>query len=685
MALTKILIANRGEIAIRVMGTARRLGYRTVAVYSSADRGAPHVAAADEAVLLGPAPASESYLAGDKIIAAARQAGAQAVHPGYGFLAENAAFAQACAAAGLIFIGPPVAAIELMGNKRAAKAKLLEAGVPCVPGYQGAAQDDATLRAEAERIGYPVMVKAAAGGGGRGMRLVGAAGDLDEALSGARKEAESSFGSGELLLEKAIVEPRHVEIQIFGDTQGNLVHLGERDCSVQRRHQKVIEESPSPAVDEELRQRMGQAAVEAARACGYVGAGTVEFLLDRDGAFHFLEMNTRLQVEHPVTELVTGVDLVEWQLRVAAGEPLPLSQGDIRLTGHAVEARLYAEDPAQGFLHQTGEVLQWRVPAGADVRVDHAVEVGGVISPHYDPMIAKVIAHGASRDDACRKLAAALRDTTLFGVVTNKSFLANICVHEQFAAGEATTAFLTDHFADDPTCVQTPPDPEGFACAALVACLDGARDVVEDDTFIGWRSGGPVWVTVKLDCAGAEAVVDVTATGCGDLGRRYAVTWVSGDEPPASDGDEPRSEPPRVELELVSHGPEEVEVLIAGVQRRNRFAVAGSTIWLDDGLRVRSYQNATHLPVELGGGAASGRLSAPLDGEVIGVRVAVGDAVEAGQLVLVVEAMKMEHRIHAEVAGTVAALHVAEGDQVKTRQLLAEIEPAAETTDGGEG
>ena len=682
MALTKILIANRGEIAIRVIRTARRLGYRTVAVYSSADQAAPHVAAADEAVFIGPPAAAESYLASDKIIAAARATGADAIHPGYGFVAENADFARACDEAGLTFIGPPAAAIELMGNKRAAKAKLLEAGVPCVPGYQGTEQGDDVLAAEAERIGYPVMVKAAAGGGGRGMRLVDAAGELSEALQAARNEAQSAFGSSELLLEKAVVEPRHVEIQIFGDTQGNLVHLGERDCSVQRRHQKVIEESPSPAVDEQLRARMGAAAVEAARACGYVGAGTVEFLLDRDGAFHFLEMNTRLQVEHPVTELVTGVDLVEWQIRVAAGEPLPLSQGDITLDGHAIEARLYAEDPAQGFLPQTGEVLVWRLPAEADVRVDHAVQAGGFVSPHYDPMIAKLIAHGPTRDDARRKLVAALRDTTLLGVHTNKAFLANLCEHEQFAAGNVTTAFLTDHFADDPSCDPSPPGPVGFASAALVIFLEGARGIVEDDSFIGWRSGGPVWVTVKLSSGGAEVAVDVTAVGGGATGRRYAVTWVEDDGPDGQGSGDQDQGPTRVDLEVVAQEPGLVEVIIAGVRRRLRHAVAGSTIWIDDGRTVRAYTNTTHLPAELGSAEASGRLVAPLDGEVIGVRVAEGDRVDKGQLLLVVEAMKMEHRVFAEVAGTVAAIHVAVGDQVKTRQRLAEITPAG-TEDGG--
>jgi geranyl-CoA carboxylase alpha subunit len=397
MSFGKILIANRGEIACRVARTAHALGYRTVAVFSDADAGAPHVLACDEAVALGGSLVGESYLAVEKLLSAARASGADAVHPGYGFLSENAGFAQACADAGLVFIGPPPSAIDAMGNKAAAKRRMIEAGVPCVPGYQGADQSDATLIAEATKIGLPVMVKAAAGGGGRGMRLVHDSGELAEAIVGARNEAQNAFGSGELILEKAVIDARHVEIQVFADAYGNVIHLGERDCSVQRRHQKVIEEAPSPAVYGALRQRMGAAAVAAARAIGYRGAGTVEFLLGADGAFYFLEMNTRLQVEHPVTEMITGQDLVAWQLRVAAGEKLPLSQDDVQLDGHAIEVRLYAEDPYAGFLPQTGTVAAWRPAEGPGLRTDHGMRDGQAISAFYDPMIAKVIAHGATR------------------------------------------------------------------------------------------------------------------------------------------------------------------------------------------------------------------------------------------------------------------------------------------------
>ena len=409
MAFSKILIANRGEIACRVMRTARDLGYRTVAVYSDADADALHVREADEAVRIGPPPVSESYLDARAIIEAAKRVGADAVHPGYGFLSENDGFASACQDAGLVFIGPTPDAIRAMGNKAAAKRLMIEAGVPCVPGYQGADQSDATLAAEAQRIGCPIMVKAAAGGGGRGMRLVTRLEDFADAVSTARSEAQNAFGSGELILEKAVVDARHVEVQVFGDAHGHVIHLGERDCSAQRRHQKVIEEAPSPAVSPALREKMGAAAVAAAKAISYRGAGTVEFLLGADGEFYFLEMNTRLQVEHPVTEEITGLDLVEWQLRVAAGEPLPLKQEDVRLDGHAIEVRLYAESPEKNFLPQSGTVFEWRPAEGKGVRVDHGIRSGQEISPFYDPMIAKVIAHGRTREEARRRLVRALR------------------------------------------------------------------------------------------------------------------------------------------------------------------------------------------------------------------------------------------------------------------------------------
>jgi geranyl-CoA carboxylase alpha subunit len=447
----KILIANRGEIAVRVIKTARALGYRTVAVYSEVDADSLHVASADEAVCIGPAPVGQSYLVAANILQAAQLTGADAVHPGYGFLSENTDFAAACEAAGVTFIGPPAAAIEWMGSKRLSKVAMLEAGVPCIPGYQDAEQADAVLIEKAQAVGFPLMVKASAGGGGRGMRLVHNEAELPEMIKTARSEAQNAFGSGELILERAVLEPRHIEIQVFADNHGNVVHLGERDCSIQRRHQKVVEEAPSPFVDEDLRSRMGEAAVSAARACDYRGAGTVEFLVDKDRNFYFLEMNTRLQVEHPVTEMVTGQDLVAWQIAVAAGDVLPLQQEDIKLSGHAVEVRLYAEDPRNNFLPQTGSALVWEYPEGPGIRIDHGLAQGQQISPFYDPMIAKLIAHGDDRAQACRMLASAVQDSTLLGVNNNKLFLQNILRHPVFLAGEATTAFIEQHFQADPS------------------------------------------------------------------------------------------------------------------------------------------------------------------------------------------------------------------------------------------
>ena len=657
MAFRKILIANRGEIASRVIKTARALGYRTVAVYSSADAGAPHVQLADQAVHIGPPAPAQSYLSIDAVVAAARATEADAIHPGYGFLSENAGFARACADAGIVFIGPTAEAIELMGSKRASKLAMIEAGVPCVPGYQGDAQDVDSLVAAGIEIGFPLMVKASAGGGGRGMRLVSSGDDLPDALRGAAAEAKNAFGSGELIVERALVRPRHVEVQVFGDTHGNVIHLGERDCSVQRRHQKVVEESPSPAVDEALRDKMGAAAVNAARACDYVGAGTVEFLLDAAGEFYFLEMNTRLQVEHPVTELVTGYDLVAWQIQVAQGEPLPVAQEQVTLSGHAIEVRLYAEDPAQDYMPQTGTVVRWQLPEGADVRVDHGVAEGFSVGAHYDAMLAKVVAHGRTRDDARRKLGAALRDLTLLGLTSNKALLIQICDDEAFAAGGATTAFLAEDFQlRDAT-----PKLRDRAFAALAVFFEGARGVAEDDDFIGWRSGGPVWVTIKLRSGDDVAVLQVTAAERGPHGRCYVVALERDDELE------------RTTVEVVRADAGELLVVDDGIRRRVRYAIDGDAVWTDDGDVTRCFDNITHWPARSADAAGSGKLKAPLDGTVTNVLVEQGQTVADGQLVMIVEAMKMEHRIEADVAGTVTQLLVAQGDQVKTRQLLADI------------
>lgn len=463
---SKVLVANRGEIAVRVIRACRQQGYATVAVYSEADREALHVQLADEAVCIGPARARDSYLSIANLLEAARQASADAVHPGYGFLSERADFAQAVQGAGLTFIGPDPASIATMGNKSAAKLRMLAAGVPCVPGYQGDEQSDEVLVAEALKIGLPVMVKAAAGGGGRGMRLVHEAAQLLPSIQSARTEAGNAFGSGQLLVEKAVLNARHVEIQVFGDRQGQVIHCGERDCSVQRRNQKVVEEAPSPAVDAALRERMGAAAVAAAKAVSYVGAGTVEFMLAADGAFYFLEMNTRLQVEHPVTEMVYGVDLVEWQLRVAQGEPLPLTQAQVsaRRKGWAIEVRLCAEDPAKNFMPQIGTVQRWYTPQGEGLRVDHGLHEGQVLTPHYDSLLGKLIAHGDSREAARKKLIQMLRETVLQGVVSNREFLMQVLSHPAFADGDFSTGFIAQHFpppASKPRVVSQSPLPLG--------------------------------------------------------------------------------------------------------------------------------------------------------------------------------------------------------------------------------
>ncbi|MGE0424031.1 MAG: acetyl-CoA carboxylase biotin carboxylase subunit [Reyranellaceae bacterium] len=653
MSFSKILIANRGEIACRVARTAHALGYRTVAVFSDADAGAPHVLACDEAVALGGTLVGQSYLNVEKLLAAARTSGADAVHPGYGFLSENAGFAQACADAGLVFIGPPPSAIDAMGNKAAAKRRMIEAGVPCVPGYQGADQSDANLIAEATKIGLPVMVKAAAGGGGRGMRLVADEAELAEAIAGARNEAQNAFASGELILEKAVVDARHVEIQVFADAQGNVIHLGERDCSVQRRHQKVIEEAPSPAVYGALRQRMGAAAVAAARAIGYVGAGTVEFLLGADGAFYFLEMNTRLQVEHPVTEMITGQDLVAWQLRVAAGEKLPLTQEEVTLDGHAIEVRLYAEDPYAGFLPQTGTVAAWRPAEGPGLRTDHGMRDGQAISPFYDPMIAKVIAHGASRAEAVRKLVRALEQTVVLGPTTNRHFLLRLLRHPVFAAGEATTDFIARHF-DAAALAPPPPSELHWALAAALIFRQGTRGVTP--SLAGWRNSNPVATIVRVSAG--EARQDALVQGDGN---RLAV----------SIGERTYA------IEIGAEAEIWLRVAVDGVQRRVQVLATDRGVLLDLDGRSMAFADVTHEPAQARDGAADGILRAPMDGRIVSVRVGAGDTVEKGQTLVVLEAMKMQHQIRAASAGTVATVSVREGEQVSGRAILVTLAPGA--------
>ena len=646
VAFAKILVANRGEIACRIMRTARALGYRSVAVYSEADSQALHVQQADEALCIGPAPVRESYLNSEALLRAAASSGADAVHPGYGFLSENAAFARACQAAGLVFIGPDPLAIEQMGNKAAAKRLMLAAGVPCVPGYQGADQSDAKLLAMAREIGAPIMVKAAAGGGGRGMRLVTMLADLPAALASARSEAQGAFGSDELILERALLEPRHVEVQIFGDRLGNIIHLGERDCSIQRRHQKVFEEAPSPAVDPGLRARLGAAAVAAARAVQYVGAGTVEFLLDREGEFYFLEMNTRLQVEHPVTECITGLDLVAWQFAVARGEALPLTQEQVQLQGHAIEARLYAEDPAADFLPQSGEIAVWQPPSGTGVRVDHGLAAGQAVSPYYDPMLAKIIAHGANRDEARRRLLGALRNTCVLGVPTNLAFLEAAAAHAEFAQGTATTAFIAKHF-DVATLARPTLSTQAVALAAALwfdaTSYRGAQR--------NWRSNGAARSPLELAEGGRLHSVHVTASG----DRSFEVELADS----------------RKHL-IVLNGADghALRLAIDGVQQQASFGFAGATLHLALNGVVGAFDDFTYSPPGNSGQEAASNIAAPMNGRVLALFVQAGDSVAKGQRLAVLEAMKMEHQLFARRDGVVESVAVRVGEQVGARAVL---------------
>ncbi|QKE63676.1 acetyl/propionyl/methylcrotonyl-CoA carboxylase subunit alpha [Aquipseudomonas campi] len=658
-AFKKILIANRGEIACRVMRTAQALGYRTVAVYSAADAGARHVQLADEAVCIGPAQVNQSYLVIDNIIAAAQKTGADAIHPGYGFLSENADFARACEAAGIVFIGPTVEAIHLMGSKRLSKIAMLEAGVPCIPGYEGAAQDDDTLSREAERIGYPLMIKASAGGGGRGMRLVHESGELLAQIRTARSEAQNAFGSGELILERAVIRPRHVEIQVFGDQHGSIVYLGERDCSVQRRHQKVVEEAPCPVMTPELRKSMGEAAVKAAASVNYVGAGTVEFLLDQSGEFFFLEMNTRLQVEHPVTELITGQDLVAWQIRAAEGQPLPLKQDEIRLTGHAMEVRLYAEDSAHNFLPQTGEVLRWEPALLDGIRIDHGLVEGQAVTPFYDPMLAKVIAYGATRDEARRKLARAVEDCVLLGVNGNQRFLANLLKHPEFAAGNATTAFIGEHFADDPSLTPQAPAAAELASAAALLYQASANSRAHQGGLAGWRNaGGAPWSFVLKQGEQKHAVeLEVLESGAQPLLR-------------AQIGET------QVELRLLASDGRWATFELDGIRQRRAYHLAGERLWLYGHSGNLELTDVTHEPAGGQNAASSGTVKAPMDGAIVEVLVSEGQQVSKGQLLVVLEAMKMEHPLKAGIDGVIRRVQVSQGDQVKNRQLLVEVEAA---------
>ena len=663
-----ILMANRGEIACRVIRTAKELGYRTIAVYSDADAGAPHVQLADEAVRIGAGPVGESYLLAERILEAAATSGAEAIHPGYGFLSENAAFAQAVEAAGLVFIGPSAEAIEVMGNKAESKRRMIAAGVPCVPGYEGHDQSDECLLVEAAKIALPLMVKAAAGGGGRGMRLVHDQADLANAIKLARAEAESAFGSGELILEKAIIKPRHVEIQVFADTFGNTVHLGERDCSVQRRHQKVIEEAPCPIMTPELREQMGQAAISAAKSVNYRGAGTVEFLLDsgNEGGFYFLEMNTRLQVEHPVTELITGLDLVALQIAVAQGEPLGLEQADIRLEGHAIEVRLYTEDPSQDFLPASGPVELWQPATAVGLRIDSGICSGQGISPFYDPMVAKVIGYGPSREVARQRLIAGLKETVLFGTPNNTRFLIQCLEKQQFINGLATTAFIAEAFSEEDL---ANPLPE-FADAAVAAVLElrlehnqlFQRALGVSHNLRDWTSAS--CLVSRKQYQFDELIYDLAISPEGKDSYRITAMVAAMDTGESPSVVVTLSQLQDTSAQLIVDGKAITAIYMSPKKGQLYCSIEGRSAFFKDLVILDG------LADEAVGG---GRVISPMHGLLLDVLVAPGDLVVKGQVLAVLEAMKMHYEITAEIDGTVIEVSAVTGNQVATDDLLIEI------------
>ena len=683
----KILVANRGEIACRVMRTARSLGIATVAVHSEADANARHVRMADEAVLIGPAPARESYLVAERILEAARRSGAEAIHPGYGFLSENEEFAEACERAGIVFIGPPASAIRAMGSKSAAKALMERAGVPLTPGYHGEDQDPGLLAREAARIGYPVLIKASAGGGGKGMRRVDDPADFAAALQSCKREALGAFGDERVLVEKYVLRPRHIEIQVFGDTHGRCVYLFERDCSVQRRHQKVLEEAPAPGMTAERRAAMGRAAVEAARAVGYVGAGTVEFIAHQDGSFYFMEMNTRLQVEHPVTEMITGLDLVEWQLRVAAGEPLPLRQEQLELRGHAIEARVYAEDPERGFLPSTGRLLHLRPPEqGEHVRVDTGVEQGDEITPHYDPMIAKLIVWGADRAQALGRMRRALAEYRVVGVSNNVDFLARLVDTPSFAGADLDTGLIEREQARlFPE--QAPPPDQVWLLAALAELAGPAarRGTAHADARPSTSAGAAAQQADSSGAASPWAAADawrLNGRGMRRLALRHGEQ--TREITAQADGDAwllrlDGSAAPPVPSRAESDAGGELRARLGELHLHGAVLSAGERrhVFLDGRCTVLSVVD----PLHAGGDAQHQEhsLRAPMPGKVVAVSVHAGDEVEKGAPLLVLEAMKMEHTISAPRKGVVAVLHYAVGDQVPDGAELLEFDAEDET------
>jgi geranyl-CoA carboxylase alpha subunit len=651
-----LLVANRGEIAVRVIRGARALGLRTVAVHSDADARAPHVRAADLAVRIGPGPARDSYLDVERILEACRRSGAQAVHPGYGFLSENAGFARACRDAGIVFVGPPPEAIDALGNKSAAKRLALQLDVPCLPGYAGDAQSIDALVDEARRVGPPLMIKAAAGGGGRGMRRCDDTADeasLRALLESARAEAASSFGDGTLLLERRLDVARHVEVQVFGDVHGGYVHLGERDCSTQRRNQKILEEAPAPGVGDALRSRMGEAALRLAREVGYVGAGTVEFLLSPDGAFWFLEMNTRLQVEHPVTEAITGLDLVEWQLRIAQGERLPRAQHEITFSGHAIEARLCAEDAFDGFVPQTGRIDAWRLPAGDGVRVDHGLAPDASVPPFYDSMIAKVIAHGADREQARARLLAALAGTSVLGLRTNRDYLVACLRAPAFATPALSTAWLGEASAG-----WRSPEPDArWVAAAAALRLHRASRV--HGPLACWSSSGARETPMRFAAGGREHALRLAYAA----GQPITVS---------------RDDGPTVSVEVADDDGVCARLVVDGLRVAARASGApddASRGWLDAFGLSEGFADLTDRPRDAGDAGASGSLVCRMHGQLVKLAVQPGQRVERGAFLFAIEAMKMEHRFEAPVAGTVAEVGAAAGTQVAPGRLIVRIEP----------
>lgn len=657
-----ILIANRGEIACRVIRTAKKMGYRTVAVYSDADAGAPHVQLADDAVRIGPGPVGESYLVPELILQAAASSGAESIHPGYGFLSENAAFAEAVESAGLVFIGPTREAIDVMGNKAESKRRMIEAGVPCVPGYEGHDQSDAVLLAEGLKIDLPLMVKAAAGGGGRGMRLVHKQADLANAIKLARAEAEGAFGSGELILEKAIIKPRHVEIQVFADTMGNTIHLGERDCSVQRRHQKVVEEAPCPVMTPELREKMGQSAIDAAKSVNYRGAGTVEFLLDDSGFFYFLEMNTRLQVEHPVTELITGLDLVALQIKVAQGEPLGLSQDDINLEGHAIEVRLYTEDPSQDFLPASGPVDLWAPASGVGVRVDSGISTGQAISPFYDPMVAKVIGYGPTREAARLRLIGALKETVLFGTPNNKDFLIQCLEKQSFIDGAATTAFIAEEFSDTELKMQPASFADSAVAATLELCLENEghfqKSLLVSSQLQNWTIASAM--VSRKQYQFDETIHDLSISPVNSSLDTYQVTDSTAEQSAV--------------IQVVSIQANTAVVLLDGVKLVAQFmCLKRGQLHCSIQGRGAFFKDLIILDGAIDEAVGGGRVIAPMHGLLLEVLVKSGDEVVKGQTLAILEAMKMHYEIKAEIDGIVEEVSAVAGKQVAADDVLIEI------------